>query len=155
MYFWKVDSLAQDLKNGSLPQSERFKYLLATVIIYAAVIELTFLFAEPITTLQIVQSALVIAITIGGTIYCYLMNTRGDNQEFIDRFICIGWVVAVRVTVLFIAVYSLYLFTGYAVGGEAFERFSESTNFVDVGFTLLMCGLCYWLIGKYIKKVAC
>jgi hypothetical protein len=154
MYFWKIDSLTQDLKNGAVPQSERFKYLLATVIAYAAVIELTFLFVEPITTLQTVQAVAVIALTIGGTIYCYLLNARGDNQEFIDRFVCIGWVVSVRVTVLFIAVFSLYMFTGYTVGGEAFEQFSERANFVDVSFTLLMCGLCYRLIGKHIRKVA-
>jgi len=154
MYFWKIDSLAQDLKNGSLPQSERFKYLLATLIIYAVVIELSVLFDEPTTIWHIVQSTFIVAITIAGTIYCYFVNRRGDNQEFIDRFVCLGWVVSVRITLLFLAIYSLYLFAGYTLGGEAFEKFAETTNFVDVGFTLLMCGLCYWLIGRHIEKVA-
>jgi len=154
MYFWKIDSLSQDLKNGSLPQSERFKYLLANVIVYAVIIELSTLFAEPIIALDIFQSIFIVAITVAGTIYCYVVNSHGDNQEFIDRFICIGWVVTVRVIVLFIVAFSLYLFIGYAVGGEEFERFSETTNFVSVGFVLGMCGVFYGLVGKHIKKVA-
>lgn len=155
MYFWKIDSLVQDLKDGNLPQSERFKYLLATLIVYAIVIELSFIFAEPIAALQIVESVSMVALTVAGAVYCYFVNRRGDDHEFIDRFICIGWVVAIRITVFFIAVYCPYLLAGYMFGGETFEHFSESKNFVDVGFILLMGGLCYWFIGKYIKKVAC
>lgn len=154
MYFWKIDSLTQELKDGSLPQSERMKYLLATVIVYAVAIEASFLFAEPITYLRIFQSSFIVAITVGGTIYCYVMNRRGDNREFIDRFICIGWVVSVRVIALFVGVYFLYLIAGYAVGGEEFEKFLESTSIVDAGLTLLVCILGYWLIGEHIKKVA-
>lgn len=154
MYFWKIDSLVQELKDGSLPQSERMKYLLATVTVYAAVAELSFLFAEPITALQIFQSVFIVALTVVGTIYCYVVNRRGDNREFIDRFICIGWVVSVRVTALFMGVYFLYIIAGYAIGGEEFERFLDSTSFVSVSFILLVSVLCYWLIGKHIKKVA-
>lgn len=154
MYFWKIDSLAQDLKNRTLPQSERFKYLLANVVGYAVVMELLVLFPEPVITLDFVQSLFIVAITVVGTIYCYLTNSRGDNQEFIDRFTCIGWVVLVRLVVLFVAVLSLYFFTGYAVGGGEFERFSETTNFISVGFVLGFCLIFYWLVGKHLKQVA-
>jgi len=55
MYFWQIDSLTHELKDGSLPQSERIKYLLATLIVYAVGFELSFLFVEPVSSWQIVQ----------------------------------------------------------------------------------------------------
>ncbi len=154
MYFWKIESLTQELKAGGLPQSERVKYLLATVIVYSVVLESSFFFAEPITFLQILQSAFMFVITIAGTLYCYVVNRRGDNQEFIDRFVCVGWVVLVRITALFVVVYFPYVIAGHAIGGEKFERFSESINVVDVTFTLFICALSYWLIGRHINRIA-
>jgi hypothetical protein len=154
MYFLNIDALAQKLKDGSLTQSQRMKYLLVTVIVYAIVTEISFLFAEPVTNLQIIQSVLIVGSTVGGTYYCYLVNRNGDNRDFIDRFICIGWVASVRVIILFFIAYFIYILAGYAFAGEAFEQFLETTSYTDVSFTLAMCLYCYWLIAKHIKRIA-
>jgi hypothetical protein len=154
MYIWNTKSLAQKLKDGSLTQSGRVKYLLATVVLYVIVLEGSFLIGESLTFAFILRAVLLIAITIVGTLYSYRVNRDGDNREFLDRYICIGWVVSIKTTVLASAVYFSYLLVGFAIGGEAFGLFVDSTSFVDVGFASIVCALCYWRLAENIRRVA-
>ena len=154
MYFWNAKSLANELKDGSLPQSERMKYLLTTVALYAILFEISAMLAEPVTALLILQSILIVAMTIVGTLACYEVNRRGDNREFIDRYICIGWVVIIKIMVLALAVYVVYMVIGLAVGGEAFARFLDSTSIVSMMFTTIVSIVYYWRVARHIERIA-
>jgi hypothetical protein len=154
MYFWNIKALKEELVNGQLSQRERFKYYLACTILYALSLELTVVSPVPFNNLLLVQSVLTIALTIAGTIYCYRINRAGDDQEFIDRIFCIGWVVGIKLAVFWIAAYLAYSIGGRLVGGDEFSSFAESFNVIDLAFSFVFCCVAYWLTGIHIGDVA-
>ena len=100
MYFWKVDKLVTELKEGSVTQYEEFKYMLLFTIV-------TILVTDPIlysdityNSYDFINSILFISISCAGTYLCYKLNKQGDDKDFIKRVMCIGLPVAVRVFVL-------------------------------------------------------
>jgi hypothetical protein len=43
-------------------------------------------------------------LTIGGVIYCYVKNGGNSGYDFIQKSIVLGWVVAIRITLIFIPI---------------------------------------------------
>ena len=154
MYFWKTESLAAELRNGTLSQKDRFKYLLAFMTITAIFTELSYYISEAPSTVAISESTLVIFITIFGTVWCYIANKSGDDREFIERFVCLSIPVLIHLTVIFLFLYSFYMIIGFYLFENAFDKFTETTNWVDVGFTILFGLYFYWKLSKVIKSVA-
>ena len=154
MYFWKTESLAAELRNGTLSQKDRFRYLLTFLIITALFADVSYYISEAPSTVAISESTLVVLITIFGTIWCYRTNKSGDDLEFIERFICLSLPVLVRLIVIFLIFYSFYMIVGFYLFEDAFDKFTETTNWVDVGFTILFGLYFYWKLSRAIKGVA-
>lgn len=154
MYFWRTKSLESDLINNAISHGERYKYLLAFLIINAVCIELAMYDAEPVSFVGLVESAGVILITILGTMYCFKANREGDDAGFIDRFICLHLSVFIRLLVLFVVSYVLYMILGYAVMGDAFDTYMESANWVEVIFVLCFELLFFRWLSSSIRRVA-
>ena len=100
MYLWNTKALAGELKDGTLSQRERFKYLLILAVISAAAIEGERYVSEQPSLPMWVESALAIVITVVGIWVCYRANRKGDDREFIDRYICMGFPLLIRLVVL-------------------------------------------------------
>lgn len=156
MYFWKIDSLVRDLQSRSLEQSERAKYLIAWISVTAFVLEASFYLTEPLpaTYLQLGFSAAVILISAAGTYYCYQVNRRADDRDFLARFISLGWVVGIRLGVFFLIVYTIYVIAGYSFMGERFDEFLAPSSIVEILITLVLSVLFYLLVARYIEKTA-
>ena len=154
MYIWKTDSLVADLRDGTLSQADRFKYLLVLMLITVVIVELSLFVSEVPSAATLSESTLVILMTVAGTIWCYRVNKDGDNQEFVDRFICLSLPILVRLFLLFLLIYSLYMTLGFALFGDEFEKITENTNWIDVGFTLFFELYFYWRLSKAIGAAA-
>lgn len=154
MYFWKTDDLIDELRKGSLSQADRFKYLFVMILITVFLTELMLYMSEVPSVIAITESIMVVTITIFGMIWCYQTNKLGDNSEFLDRFICLSLPITVRLFVFFVLIYTLYIFFGTSFFGEAFEKFTEQTNWIDVIFTVAFSVYFYWRLSIAINEVA-
>ena len=47
-------------------------------------------------------------ISIIGLLYCYKVNTLGDNNDYIRRVMCLSIPIAIRILVLYAPVFILY-----------------------------------------------
>ncbi|MDR3565332.1 MAG: hypothetical protein P4N41_15310 [Negativicutes bacterium] len=96
MYFWKVDSLREDLRTDSVCQLDKLKYLLAylllTVVVAPALRPPTALAIYPLSQLLVI---------LGGTVWCYVSNSRGDGKDFFERYICLQVPLLIRLTLLY------------------------------------------------------
>jgi len=154
MYLWKIDNLIAELRNGTLSQAARFKYLLAFMLITVIILEISIFVSEVPSVASLSESIIVILITVLGTIWCYQTNKSGDNQEFIDRFICLTLPILVRIFVIFLLIFSLYMTIGFLLFGDSFDKFTEKTNWIDVGFTICFEFYYYWKLSNAISLVA-
>ena len=116
--------------------------------------ELRYFFSEAPSPVTISESTLVVILDIFGTIWCYLTNKSGDDRKFIERFICLFIPVLIHLVVIVLIIYSFYMIVGFFLFEDAFDKFTETRNWVDVGFTILFGLYFYWKLSKAIKRVA-
>jgi hypothetical protein len=97
MNFWKVSDLANRLKNNEVKRAETLKYFIVMTIFGGV------LFLLPATKVDTFTRNLMILIFIVYTIsvlsLAFFTNRRGDNKEFIKRYVCIAFPIEVRMFV--------------------------------------------------------
>jgi hypothetical protein len=106
MYWWNVDALAADLKDNNVSDLSQLKYLLAWLILQIVSYAPNYIEGHPAQPLlrAMFLLCLQLVLILGGTIVCWRANLRGDNHNFLARFICITWPISVRVFSYFTAV---------------------------------------------------
>ena len=105
MYIWKIEALVEDFKANRVTQREKMKYCLLSSVIALVVLHLPYEAHSP--TLHTIEFLISVAITIGGILLCFKANQSGDDEEFIDRVICLGLPITIRLVVLFIPFFTL------------------------------------------------
>ncbi len=107
MYFWNIDGLVQELKAGTISEYEKMKYLLATTLLqlFSLMNGPGFIQFMPVTNTEVLIQSLffgiIVGVTVWGIYHCFIINKQGDNKNFIERFICLGFPVGVRILVFF------------------------------------------------------
>lgn len=98
MYFWNIQALADELKQGTLPQRERLRYFLVFLLLDALVALIEVPHDNAFYVMEVVHTVILLA----GTYLCYQANQQGDQREFIDRYICLGLPIGLRLLVLYL-----------------------------------------------------
>lgn len=154
MYFWNTVALARELKSRSLSQSERMKYYLVSSTMYALFSEMNGYNNTSPSLISIIQSTVVVVAIVVGIIFCYRINSKGDGQEFIDRFVCLSWPILIRFVVCTSLIYVTYYSFGIIIGGDRFEKFNESKTYINLVFSLLFEAAFYWRVAYHLKWVS-
>ena len=110
MYFWKVNALVEDLKNRRVSQRQKMHYYLANALFTLACIYITSLLPVKPNVFTVINIIFGLCITVGGVLLCYEANNQGDDEEFIDRIVCLSWPINVRMIGILILVYIVYGF---------------------------------------------
>ncbi|MDD2325089.1 MAG: hypothetical protein PHW63_03630 [Alphaproteobacteria bacterium] len=103
MNFFNDKNLGLRLKEGKVSSKEKFLYLLAFVFISSIFLSYTFLsytLPENINMWDTYTDIAELLINLFGTFWCYRTNRSGDDKDFIERFICIGFPIGVQAIVL-------------------------------------------------------
>lgn len=154
MYLWHTSELAAQLKHGGVSQHDRFRYLLVFIVIIALGIELASYLERASSVLDISESVLTVMVIVFGSVWCYQVNKKGDDQNFVERYICLNVPIFFRLIVLFIVLYSAYLLCGALTFGEHFRGHLERTTLVDVAFGVLYEVLFYWRLSVNIRWIS-
>ncbi len=102
MNFFKDRELAQRLRNNQVSEKEKLVYLLINLI----VISLPSLFPASNTITVILHTALIII----GTIFCYKVNAKGDNQDYIARYMSLNIPILVQMIILMVLFFITLVF---------------------------------------------
>lgn len=154
MNLWNTKSLAIKLKEGSLSPSERFKYFFIFILFTAFFMEVSLYIGQMPGVITLTESLIVIIITGVGTLLSYKINKAGDNKEFIDRYVCLSIPILIKLIVLLIGFYIIYLLVGYRVLGDTFDKYIDSTSWMDVLFTSLFELLFFWRLIHHMDGVS-
>jgi hypothetical protein len=146
MYFWKIDKLKADLRERQLTESETFKYLIATQVLYG-------LAMIPYITYNIwdVYSAIVtLFVTLVGVYYVYKCNNGTTGSNFLQRYLALSWVVGIRSAILFIIPAAVVFYAVF----EIYSDVPDYTTPFDVLFGNALFAVFYVLLGKHIKELS-
>src|SRR3989344_6753381 len=134
MHFWNISALAQELREEKLTERDKMKYVLAlfllgNIFFYGA--QGLYVSAGFLLALEVLA---VIAITVGGIIWCYAANAKGDNKSFVERFVVLSLPVTVRLLTFGFIIYVAYIIVGFIAMGEAFDVFIGEYTIFDLLF---------------------
>lgn len=101
MYLWNVKALATDLREKKISQREKLYYFLATVFFSSLTDFSGDIFPH---TRSLEALGVGFFINIIGIVFCYMANNEGDNEEFIDRLVCLSVPIGIRTLVVTIIV---------------------------------------------------
>ena len=148
MYFWKVNALVEDLKNRRVSQRQKMHYYLALTLLSLIYVYITGLIAVKPNLLTGINILLGLSITAGGILLCYKANSQGDDEEFIDRIVCLSWPISVRMIVILIPVYiaSAVIFANNSSQPEL--------NIADVAITVVYSVYFYKWLHTCLLKIS-
>ncbi|HSI07985.1 MAG TPA: hypothetical protein VK985_05295 [Rariglobus sp.] len=92
MYFYSIEKLKTRLAEGPLPEKESVTY----VIGFAAITALTGLLPTVSDTWHYVNGSISVLLAFIGTYWIYLQNGGAEGDNFIHRYIVLGWVSVIR-----------------------------------------------------------
>lgn len=155
MYLWKVDSLVKDFKSGKVSQKEEFKYMLLFTIMMAFAMNPALYIGVSYNYYDTLGSVLMFGISIFGVYYCYKINSRGDDRDFIVRMMCIGLPVMIRVSVVIIPIFIMGLILeAVFLDPEYFDEQIVESRPIDIVFMSAFVGAYYWYLSIKIKAIS-
>jgi hypothetical protein len=159
MYWLNVSKLAEDLREGRVEEKDRFKYYLATSILWTLGTQPFFYCGRRFNTWDLISAAVDVAIAIVGIILCYRANKSGDNNDFIGRMICLSWPITIKLAGLFVPLMLIFLalvHIGAWTMGSDFDMAKDGPvqHIFGVAWSALF-GICFYrLLYKYVTLVA-
>jgi hypothetical protein len=160
MYWWNVSELAKELREGRVEEKDRFKYYLATWLLWTVGSSPFFFYGSTFKITDVIGVAITITVGSIGTILCYRRNRSGDNTDFIGRMICLTWPIGNRLLVLAaatgLAIFSMVTLT-FKVGtamGASVDQIEAALHVVRLVWKLALEILYYLLLYKYVTLVA-
>ena len=94
------------------------------------------------------------ALNAAGVWLCYDVNRRGDDREFLNRFVCLSWPISIRTLTVLVPV---SLVAGLAATWVAYRRGSDGTpeaEFVELGLGAVSQVAFYWQLRSYVRLAA-
>jgi hypothetical protein len=96
--------LADALAANALSEREKFHYLILWAV--AGTLLGTGLGSwDAWTWSRVASLALLAVITVLGLVICFRANARGDDQAFLERYVCLSALVGLVISVLYYALY--------------------------------------------------
>ncbi len=146
MYFWKIENLKKDFLTKPLTESETFKYIIVTTIVYGLTM-IPFLENNMWDVYSAICSAL---INVIGVYYIYKCNQGASGNNFLQKYLSLGWVTGIRWTVFVALPTTIIYFTAV----DIFSSLSDSTTLSDIVFFNLLFITYFWRFGKHVKEIA-
>lgn len=111
MYFLNANQVARDLKTGALTETGKVKYFLADALIlqsYSLFMICTHITSRSENVLNAFRALGSLAIVLFGIYYCFNINHRGDNKNFIERIVCIGFPLGIKVYISGVVLFAIF-----------------------------------------------
>jgi len=159
MYLWNTKALAKELKEGTLSESQKFKYYITVTLLFYLFTMLPGSKESSIILYSFLGMLVSLLIIFFGIYKCYQVNKSGDNVNFIERFICLSLPVGIRVCAFSILLLVISIFLTFLLGFFGILS-SESTNLISI-LPLVILALViviylsfYWRIYVHIKWIS-
>jgi len=151
MYWWNLRAAKRELSAEPLDSRRLLPYLLALLLLETLVVEFAFLApsSQDLGVRQWFLASASVVVTVLGCLYIYRQNGGATGQRFLVRFLVLGWVTGIRITV-----FAFLGFLGLLLLGEAIPVLTVGVeNWADVIFGLFT--LIYYLyLGHHLGSLA-
>jgi len=143
MYWISYQPLKDRLKKRSVSDREALPYLL--LLTASEAIALSVPAASEMNKWDIIETILNVIVTLFGVFYVYRKNGGNSGYDIIQKFIVLGWVVAVRYILIVIPVGIFIYFVK-----EYHAPSGDETTILDAVFFTVLSAIYYERLGRHI-----
>ena len=145
MYWLRYQPLKDRLKKRSVSDREALPYLLLFSALES--IALSVPATSKMNKWDIIEAILYVIVTLLGVFYVYKKNGGNKGYDIIQKFVVLGWVVAVRYFLVVLSLGGLIYFTVryHAPSGD-------ETTFFDAVFFTMLSAIYYERLGRHISE---
>lgn len=122
MYFVSYHPLKHKLRTNSLSDREALPYLIIEAVFLSLA---SYSSGREISNGYDILSLCVTIITvIGGTYYVYLQNGGTEGFNLLQKYIVLGWVVGIRLTIVLIPIVAVYIVIMLKLENPSFDLYT-------------------------------
>ena len=152
MHLFNVKRLAGELRANSLSETEKYRYLLAIVVLQLLNAVARILVA-PRTNHDLPRVLAASVVSLVGLHICHEINKRGDNQRFIERFLCLSVPISIWVYLSYlVSFYAGFIVTqtilGRAQANLIWASFSSVGIFISSAILVAHFGILSYFLGQ-------
>ena len=144
MYWVRYQPLKDRLSKRAVSDREALPYLLFLSGLEALALSIPA--SSEMNRWDILETILYVLIAIVGVFYVYRRNGGSEGYDIIQKFIVLGWVVAIRYLMVTLPVGGLVYVTAYYYGVSG-----DQTTIFDVIFFNVLSALYYERLGRHIS----
>ncbi len=150
-----INALVENFKQRRVGEYLKFKYLLAEIILITTLASIS-MQTPPADNLEwVLYSVLLLFMIVIGTIYAYKQNKQGDNSDFIARYIAVSFVITIRFIITLSLIGAVFgVFAAIAQNFDGLIITLEESVVFNLILNVLITGLYYYLVGKYVREIA-
>jgi hypothetical protein len=143
MYWIRYRPLKDRLKKRSVSDREALPYLLLFCALEAIALSLPA--ASEMNKWDIIETILHVIVTLLGVLYVYRKNGGNSGYDIIQKFIVLGWVVAVRYIIIVIPV-GIFIY----VVKEYHAPSGDETTIFGAVISTVLSAIYYERLGRHI-----
>jgi hypothetical protein len=146
VYFWRMKDLKRRLVTTPLSDREALPYLVAYTAVTATV---TLVPPENINGWDVTSGLAGVGFAICGPIWVYQQNGGRTGTHLLQRFMAIGWVLLLRLSVLVVPALLVFSMVAFATFKQR-----PGTDWYDVIIIVVMQLVFYHRLGSHVRDVA-
>ena len=148
MYFWRIKSLKRDLAAGAVSERNALPYLLWLGGLTSLASSLPL---GELNGWDFVAAISSVGLFVAGTSYAFRCNGGSAGAHFLVRYLCLNWVLGLRLLVLF-AVPGIVVLV--PLEELLLEQVPPDTTPLEAGFLVVFESVLYWRLAVHIRDVA-
>ena len=165
MFFWRIDALKAQLREGPLAQPHAFAYVFVGFFLVNALFGFPGLWnaeTSPVTPWAWATYVVTLALFAGGTYAAYRANGGAEGLDFVARYLALGWVLGIRLFVLVFLPLLLLLLVAFVVVAIAQADAATTTaaseeltpDWVIEVMVMVWVAIFYWRLMSHFRDVA-
>lgn len=147
MYFVRYNPVKEKLRLRTLSDREALPYL--AVFIGLTALVGAFPMTDGFNQWDLASGVLSVIVAVSGVLYSYKCNGGREGYDLIHKYVVIGWIVAIRCTLLVIPLFAITL-----IAGEILGLISEDSGLFDFSAVFITEVVIYQRIGRHIRDTA-
>jgi hypothetical protein len=152
VYFWRIDRLKNELRAREVPARDVLGY--ATALLIVSTLPNFLPTGETsLTRTDVALIVVLILITVCGLWAAYRANGGAEGRDFAGRLLAIGWVLGLRLMVLWMVSLPLLFIIALATGAVKDKASDSAIRGSAWTFMLITSLVFYWRLTHHLRDV--
>ncbi len=154
LFIWNTNRLARQLRNRPLDSNTAFLYFASWLVFATAVSYYSIYLLGPPDLVSILEGVIGVLITALGLWKCYVANGGSSGQQLLERFVSLSLPIAIKLRLLFEAVYwSMYFVYPRLAATLSDADYELNWRLGYLVMALMLLTAWFWRVRYWLRRI--